>query len=276
MSTATTSPNQRVAYRNGILLYASDFQQEQQYHRSRLALVLSQTFGFGTIAGLKVEWFAAGTLRPEDNLPRPEDELIVQPGLALDRAGRLIEVTPKQFLRLNRWFAFEAAQPGAALKVFDDGGDHFFVADLFLGFSEWPQGLRPGFPEPASDATDAIVPSRTNDGFALQLVARNCDPDTQLPKVPAKRFPTTPTTKAAMLAAVYAAYEPQGPASNQEYPQGFGDTTAVFLARIRIPIEPPPADDSPLQRLAAEDVIVDDADRPIVAPGDLLFRLLPL
>jgi hypothetical protein len=276
MSTVATSPNQRVAYRNGILLDASDFQQEQQYHRSRLALVLSQALGFGTIAGLKVEWFKAGSLRPEDNQPRPEEELVVNPGLALDRAGRLIEVTPKQSLRLNRWFAYQIAQPDAALKPFTSGGDHFFIGDLFLGFSEWPQGLRPGFPEPASDATDALVPSRTNDGFSLQLVVRDCDPDTQLPKVPAKRFATAPANQAALLTAVYAAYEPQSPAADQEYPLNFADKTAVFLARVRIPIEAPPADDSPLQRVAGEDVIVDDADRPIVAPGDLLFRLTPL
>lgn len=274
MPTATTSsPGQRVVYRNGILLDASDFQQEQSYHRSRLALALAHVHGFGTMAGLRVEHVPGGPAGP-DGEPQPAEQLTVHPGVALDRAGRLVEVTTPQCLRLNRWFAFQVSQPGATLKPFRDAADQrYFVGDLFLRFHECPQGLRPGFPEPAADATDAIVPSRSADGFELQLVARDCDPEAALPPVPASRFATVPADRAALLAAIYAAYEPTSPVSDQEYPPGFADKTAVFLARVRIRLLDAPS--ASLDRHATGEVVIDDRDRPIVPPADLLRRLLP-
>ncbi len=266
MTTTSASPSQRVIYRNGILLDASDFQQEQQYHRSRLAIALSQVHGFGTIAGLKVERVAAsGTT---------EEQLVVHPGIALDRAGHLIEITAKQCLRLNRWLEFQVAQPAAALKPFRDSADQrYFVGDLFLRFNECPQGLRPGFPEPAADATDAIVPSRSNDSFELQLIPRDCDPETDLPDVPASRFAAAPADRAALLTAIYAAYAPPSPTIDQEYPPDFEDKTAVFLARVRLRLEDAPA--TSLDRHASGDVVIEDLARPIVTPTDLLFHLLP-
>ena len=272
-STTSVSPSQRVSYRNGILLDASDFQQEQQYHRSRLALALSQIHGFGTIAGLRVERGAPGAIDPATGEPEPPEQLIVHPGLALDRAGRLIEIKTRQCLRLARWFAFQVAQPGATLKPFvAANGRRFFVGDLFLRFKECPQGLRPGFPEPAADATDAIVPSRTNDAFELQLVPRDCDPETALPAVPARRFTAAPANRAALLTAIYAAYEQASPAVDQEYPPGFADKTAVFLCRVRLRLVDTAAS---LNRHASAEVILEDLDRPIVTSTDLLRHVLP-
>lgn len=274
MSTPTpASPSQRVAYRDGILLDASDFQQEQDYHRSRLALALSRIHGFGTIAGLRVERVPAGPVDPATGEPDPQEQLRVLPGIALDRAGRLVEVRESQCLRLARWFAFQVAQPGARLKPFVNGPRRFFVGDLFLRFKECPQGLRPGFPEPAADATDAIVPSRTNDAFELQLVPRDCDPETTLPPVPASRFPAPATTRAALLAAVYAAYDPGSPSIDREYPAGFADPTAVFLSRVRLRLLDAPV--TSLARHASGEVLIDDLERPLVTPTDLLRHLLP-
>src|SRR5439155_25282328 len=107
----------------------------------------------------------------------------------------------------------------------------------------------------------------------LLLVPRDCDPETELPLVPASRFPTSPADRAALLQAIYAAYEPGSPAIDQEYPPGFADKSAVFLARVRIRLEDAPA--TPLDRHADAGVIIDDLARPIVAPTDLLRRLLP-
>lgn len=275
MPTLTTpSPSQRVVYRNGILLDASDFQQEQAYHRSRLALALSRVHGFGTIAGLRVEHSPAGPIGT-DGEPHPPEQLIVHPGIALDRAGHLIEITRRQCLRLNRWFAFQIAQPGAVLKPFRDPADQrYFVGDLFLRFNDCPQGLRPGFPEPAADATDAIVPSRSNDSFELLLVPRDCDPETTLPPVPKSRFPATPPAdRAAVLAALYAAYELASPTIDQEYPPAFPDKTAVFLCRVRIRLADAPATN--LDRHTSNEVVIDDLARPIVTSTDLLHHLLP-
>lgn len=269
MSTTTSaSPSQRVLYRNGILLDASDFQQEQDYHRTRLTRALRELHGFGTIAGLRVEGRAA--------TPTDEEQLVVQPGVALDRAGHLLEIARPQCLRLNKWFEFQIADPAATLKPFRDGSDQrYFVGDLFLRFNECPQGLRPGFPEPAADATDAIVASRSNDSFELLLVARDCDPETDLPAVPLRRFPAAPADRAELLAAIYAAYRAPDETTppHPEYPEGFEHTDAVFLARIRIRLEDAPA--TSLVRHSSLEVVIDDLDRPVVVPTDLLFTLLP-
>lgn len=273
MTPTSAPPSQRVSYRNGILLDASDFQQEQSYHRSRLGLALSLLHGHGTIAGLRVEHSPAGAVDPASGEPEPPEQLVVHPGVALDRTGRLIEVRERQCLRLNRWFAHQVAQPGAVLKPFVSGGQRAFVGDLFLRFRECPQGLRPGFPEPAADATDAVVPARTNDSFELQLVPRDCDPENTLPPVPVRRFPSSPANRAALLAAVYGAYPAPNPPLGPEYPPGFADPAAVFLCRVRIRLVNTPA--GSLDRHAGGAVTVDDLDRPLVVAGDLLRLLLP-
>ncbi|MHB9006435.1 MAG: hypothetical protein ACYDC1_05845 [Limisphaerales bacterium] len=267
------SPHQRVSYRNGILLDASDFQQEQHYHRSRLALALSRVHGFGTLAGLRVGHAVAGSPR-EDGSTRAEEELIVHPGIALDRAGHLVEIVAPQCLRLDRWLRHQLAQPDAVLKPYlDSAGQRYFVGDLFLSYQEYAQGLRPGFPEPAADATDSLVPSRANDAFELRLVPRDCTPEDTLPATPARRFPVPVTDRPSLLAAVYAAYEPSAASRRQEYPADFADQTAVFLARVRLRLAstPPP----PLTRDASLEVVIDDLDRPLVTATDLLAQLLP-
>jgi hypothetical protein len=90
--------------------------------------------------------------------------------------------------------------------------------------------------------------------------------------VPVSRFPAPTADKAAMLAAIYAAYEQTSPAIDQEYPLDFEDKSAVFLARVRIRLEDAP--DS-LDRHASGEVEIDDLDRPIVTSTDLLSHLLP-
>jgi hypothetical protein len=263
----------RVSYHDGLLLDAEDFRQEQGYHRGRLAAALARIHGFGTISGLRVERFAAGTPRPEDNVPRPEEELGVSPGLALDREGRLIEVAAAQCLRLNRWFDFQAGQPGAALKPWRNGTERYLVGDVFLRYRELPQGLRPAFPEPAADATDAVVASTTLESFELILTVRDCDPETNKPATPARRFTAAPADRRALLDALYAAYGSGSPPDGPEYPLDFPDKTAVFLSRVLIQLEDAPS--AAVVRHASTTVVIEDLERPIVAPGDLLATLLP-
>lgn len=273
MSTSTSaSLSQRVAYHNGILLDASDFQQEQSYHSSRLALALTQIHGFGTVAGLKVEQIPGGAPDATGE-PNPPELLMVRAGIALDRAGRLIEVAVDQSLRLNRWLEYQAAQVAASLKPYRGAGARrYFVGDLFLSFADFPQGLRPSFPEPAADATDAIVSSRTDDGFELKLIARDCEPENTLPLVPKNRFPSAFADKPAVLAAIYAAYDQKSPDIDREYPEG-ADVKSVFLSRVLIRLEDAPS--TSLLRHDSGEVEIADLDRPIVVPTDLLKYLLP-
>ena len=264
--TPTTENPLRVSYQNGMLLDASDFQQEQNYNRTQLARALAQLHGFGTLAGLKVEYLpaVAGS--------HPDEEIVVNPGLALDRDGHLIEVKTRQCLRLAKWFDFQQAQPGITLKPYKPSASvRDLVGDLFLRFVECPQGLRPGFPEPAADATDALVASRINEGFELLLVARDCDPENNLPKTPVSRFAGTPATPRALLDAIYAAY-PAIPATDpQEYPPDFKHKSAVFLSRVRIPV----GTGATFARDTGRAVTVEDLNRPVIPPADLLRILLP-
>jgi hypothetical protein len=261
----------RVNYRDGILLAASDFQQEQVYHRARLAAALARLHGFGTVAGLKVERFAAGTIRPEDGEERTDEELVVNPGVALDRLGRIIEIRKKYCLRLAKWFEHETAGAGASLTPLLDAPQRFLVADVFLSFVECPNGLRPSFPEPAADATDAVIPARTQEGFELSLRVRDCDPETQRPPLPAARFATQPANYRDLLDAIYASYTLAAPPV--EYPDDFEDRTAVFLSRVLIRLTDAPATDK--TRHASGEVEIEDEGRPVVLPADLLATLLP-
>ncbi|MFT3870698.1 MAG: hypothetical protein QM715_19785 [Nibricoccus sp.] len=273
MSTNTTNPSQRVAYNNGILLDASDFQQEQLYHRSRLAAALTVLHGSGTIAGLKAELIPAKDATATE--PAVPEQLIVNPGIALDRIGRLVEIKTKQSLRLDRWYNFQKAKPGAILKPFRDlGPNRYFIADILLRYRAFSQGLRPGFPEPAADATDAIVPSRANDSFELLLVPRDCDPEIELPAIPKSRFDAKPTTKAELLDAIYKAYDQSNPAIDQDSGQGASDVTAIFITRVRIRLVDAPS--TSLNRHASAEVVIDDLDRPLVTTTELLRQLLPV
>ena len=96
----------RPAYATGMLLDAQDFSDEQTYHRGRLARALAFLAGGGTLAGLGVAYVPEATGQPE--------EIRVEPGLAVDRLGRLVEIPRPACLRLARWWA-ATAQP--------DGGD---------------------------------------------------------------------------------------------------------------------------------------------------------
>ncbi len=264
----------RVSYNQGMLLDSSDFQDEQSYHRGQLARVLQRLIGFGTAAGLKVQWFPKGSIRAEDNQPRTEEELEVSSGIAVDRPGRIIEVEKPQCLRLARWFDFQTAQHPEKIVPLVDGASRFLIADVFLRFLESPQGLRPSFPDAAVDASDAVVASRTLDYFELILEPRRCDPNTSEPPVPANNFPAQTTRRDLLDKVVYPSYAPPPPV---EYPVYFGDQladqSAVFLARIRIPLLDAP--DTTLGRKSAVDVVVEDIDRPLIPAAAALLTVLP-
>src|SRR5512138_901827 len=89
---------ERPFYATGMLLTAEDFEAEQNYHRSRLARALAELHGYGTAAGLEVQYRQDPPKEPGD---APIEQIIVQPGLAVDRLGRVIEVPGAACLRLD-------------------------------------------------------------------------------------------------------------------------------------------------------------------------------
>lgn len=178
-------PADRPAYATGMLLDARDFLDEQTYHRGRLARAMMQVAGGGTLAGLRV-WHQTEISAGDD--ARPE-EIRVEPGLAVDRLGRLIELPRPACLRLPRWWEAELAvdagdrlRQGAYANL-----DRFVsargasgvtlpsravVADVFLGFNACPRGLTPAFAQGPYDALNAVATARVRDAYELRMYVR--------------------------------------------------------------------------------------------------------
>src|SRR5438094_417560 len=95
----TISPDDRkpqaVLTATGALHDAQHLDAEQLYDHRWLARALSHLHGSGTLAGLEVTWEKATGGRSE--------RLVVKPGIALDRLGRIIEVPRDAYLPLDRW-----------------------------------------------------------------------------------------------------------------------------------------------------------------------------
>jgi hypothetical protein len=229
-------PPDRVYYAEGVLLAADDFRDEQSYHRGRLARILTYLHGSGTVAGLKVVWDEM--LKPGDDPDYPngrEEELRVQPGVAVDRLGRLIEVGRDSCLRLDKWYqGQEPAELTAAFNIVDK----VVTADVFIRFVPCERGRTPGFATGPFDALDAAVPSRIRDAFEITLVPRK-ESTPPLPKSPWPDL-TGGNPKQLHEALLDAWHEGtdfldgQGRLLPAEEHVAGQDTTSVFLARVLI------------------------------------------
>src|SRR2546430_5040763 len=76
----------RLFYATGVLLHAQNVDGDQPDNHRGLARALAYLHGSGTLAGLEVRWERANGGRGE--------RLVVKPGIALDRLGRIIEGPP--------------------------------------------------------------------------------------------------------------------------------------------------------------------------------------
>lgn len=213
----------RTYYATGVLLDTADFVAEQAYHRGRLARALASLHGVGTAAGL----FVAHD--PHANAAI-EGEVAVEPGLALDPLGRLVELSTRSCLRVKRWY--EGYAPSALIKRpkadFNVGlasgslPDFGVVADLFLRFRTYERGWTPALASGLYDATDAVSPARLRDGYELRLVPRVEAQPPSVPKGPwplpasGKEWPDSSldeaTRRKRLKEAIYAAWHPGRPA----------------------------------------------------------------
>ena len=256
------STPQRVAYAIGRMLGAEDFQAEQNYHRNRLARV-TQLLGTGTVYGLNV---TAAPDKDPDNL-----EVRVEPGLAIDRAGRLIEVSTAVCIRLKK---FLDGQSDSDLSLSFKDNAKGIVLDVFVRFVECARGKTPAFGTNDYDATDAFTANRTLDGFRMDLVLRKDEPKLPLDpwgNVVAKGTPSTATLDA--LKASLLGSKSAGNAQPEEYPIEY-DHTAVFLARITVAATSTGPGVQP--SLDYTTITVDNMPRLFVYPPALLARVIPL
>jgi len=281
----------RLAYATGMLLDAQDFSDEQTYHRGRLARALAFLAGGGTLAGLKVEHVPAAAGQVE--------EIRVQPGLAVDRLGRLVELVRPACVRLDAWYAAtQGADGGDLLKASAyDALSSFLskryanpapalparavVADVYLRFGACPVGLAPSFAGGPFDALNAVSTSRLRDACELQLIPRpglEVDTYSGLPLPPAAAVLGDPAGSAAdrrnaLQDAVLSAYGSTGHAGGSgglppapEQPAGI-DRSAVFLARVLLPVG---AADPPVR--TADVPLVDNYGRRFLPPAALFAQ----
>jgi len=277
----------RVYYATGAMLGAEDFTAEQVYHRFQLARALAYLDGFGTVAGLRAVHEPATETQPE--------RLRVRPGLAIDRLGRLVEVSRSWCIRLGTWFESQTADALAQafhedveIRVPDDSADppeespvtvDGVVADVFLTFAACARGLTPAFQAGPFDALDAVAPSRVRDAFALDLVLRD-DPDPQVPLPPVTAIADigdvgdrTRAVRKAILDGWREGTDPlaSGRLTREREHKLNQDPAALFLARIVIP-----ADAGPPVTRRAEPVVVDNYSRQFVRGTPALALFLGL
>lgn len=291
---AKQQPPDRVFYATGVLLDAEDFIAEQTYHRGQLARALAHLHGSGTAAGLKVGWVKAS---PNPNAPDAhEEELRVEPGIALDRLGRFIEVPRTACIRLKRWFdeqtdddliqalyrgaeTAQVSRENVAGAVAGSDPVEGVVADLFIRFVVCERGKTPAFASGPFDALDAVEPSRLRDGYELKLLLR---------KEGTLRMPERvwPTDSKLLHAAIFNAWhkttdrteiQGQKDASDlmplNEHGEG-QDTSFVFLARVVLPAQM--AAGNPRPQRKPDDVRIDNHIRPFVYTAGALARLASL
>jgi hypothetical protein len=171
---ALTQRAERPYYEVGVLLDRDDFIAEQAYHRARLARALASLFGHGTVAGLRVREPLDPVDPTQPRRPNAEREVEVEPGLALDRLGRLIELRSAQCFRVLRWFDWALEHDADALleAVVGAAGSQAMALDIFARFVVCQHGATPAFATGPFNATDATVPSREHDAFELTWALR--------------------------------------------------------------------------------------------------------
>jgi hypothetical protein len=285
-------PPDRLYYAPGVLLNADDLADEQAYHRGRLARALAYLHGAGTAAGLRVDY--APHIEPGDDPAFPHgraEELTVQPGVAVDRLGRLVELLAPACIDLQQWYAdqdgddlLNALHPRQPPRtpVTDDPFTGI-VADIFINFVSCERGRTPAFAHGNFDALNATVPARLRDYFRITLVLRQEDaPPLPPPSWPRRSDNDDPAEPLRLLhERILDAWQgglefwqndaPRAPAF---LPPGI-DPTALFLARLALPVrDDTPEGDRPVRGTGAP--IIDNRSRGFVYPPVALVRWLEL
>lgn len=139
-----TSPPKRPNYFAGQVLTADDFRAEQEYHRKKRQLLNRMLHGYGVVCGLRV-------------VPaRHPARVIVEPGLALDAAGREIVLPEPAEVDL-------AARPDGDARQERDPQAKRFIA---LEYAERETDLAP---VAAPGDEEARRPTRIEEGYRLSV-----------------------------------------------------------------------------------------------------------
>lgn len=272
----------RVHYATGVLLNAEDFQAEQDYHRGRLARALRYANGWGTLAGLEVNYEpevpASGT---DDGT---QERIMIKPGLAIDRLGRLIEVAFPLCLRPTVWYQ---QQNGDALdNSWHAAGDSWSGApagvtvDIFIRFAACERGKTPAFASGPFDTIDAVTAARLRDGYETELVLRTeANPPEPESPWPGINGSTKAERTAQVRTQIFAAWQESSRNDNLEGLDPLAehvpgqDTTSLFLARLVIPSDQVGGGAAPTRR-DGEAIAINNELRPFVITSNALAKIL--
>jgi hypothetical protein len=246
--------------------------------------------GSGTLAGLQV-LHEAGEPATEEKPAKPE-RIVIEPGIAIDRLGRLIEVPNTLCVRINHWYQqqdeADLRQSWNAAGALWDGAVSGVTVDVFIRFAACERGKTPTFACGPFDAIDAVTAARLRDGYETELLLR---------KEAAPGEPVSPwadldgvaeTERPEQLRkAIFAAWKKtqsfnddaqsgdlklKQPAPLAEHAAG-QDTTSLMLARMIIPADEAVAGSRPQRRLGESLQIRNDL-RPFVITTNALARML--
>ncbi len=138
------SPDKRVKYVHGLVLGAEELEQEQFYFLESDRLHHRRLHGYGVVCGLDVS--------VSDN------KVTVTGGLAVDKRGRFVRVSPDQCGDLMQWASGQDTQPGPANPV--------YVTLCYRECDSDPVTILSG---PCRTEEESTAPSRTTEAFELSF-----------------------------------------------------------------------------------------------------------
>jgi hypothetical protein len=164
-------PFTALRYHFGMLLGVDDFQTEQRYHRAKMRLHNAWLHRAGIVWGLDVE------------VVKERREVRVQPGLALDPAGRELHVDVPCCLDLGAWYDANEATANATRLA--DGTGFELNGRVELAFCSCATRAVPAIADPCEGAESDTAYSRTYETVEIRFVPTPADPpgDTPYPRL---------------------------------------------------------------------------------------------
>ncbi|MGY1776790.1 hypothetical protein ACI8AV_13095 [Geodermatophilus sp. SYSU D00804] len=151
-SVTAPDPRKRVNYRLGLVLGEDEFRQDQVHHRERDHQGIRALHGYGTVSGLAVSY------------DETTGRLHVQPGLAVDPAGRVICVPAEYCASLEAWLQESTAGDGVS-----GGLPPSFPVHVVLCWTQCETDEVPIPVESCLPAEESRAASRLMDSFELRL-----------------------------------------------------------------------------------------------------------
>lgn len=159
------SPFYAPRYHFGMLLGVDDFETEQAYHRGKVRLHNAWLHGEGVVWGLGVDLPMAGA--------KLRGEIRVNPGLALDAAGRELHLDAAACVDVAAWYQAQAQDPEmiAVAQVATNGAVTIPVAHVVARFSACAARPVPSIAEPCAEGGGTGVScSRAQETVELLLI----------------------------------------------------------------------------------------------------------